>query len=328
MPRFLERDEAEREPPCDAVSRGTACATSGRSRLRDDRSSKACTEHGVHISRSCATGVPYRSLDVATVRTTARGEPFVEISQANPGLIRRDLLRAGRRRARRWRRCPSRELVAMSKRAAELFLTATLPLDRRRRSRRRREDYVEQLSATTGLPHVARAPQHGEDPRRAGAGGRGARPASRAASTSSCSTRASARPTGHAVSFFPRGRRAGRRAAEQLAGRALAVGAGHRAEDAAGPEAGQRRAVDAVPHDPGVHAAPACPPEAFGYYPADHAGGGEILRRCGRGMVFGDVGSTDALAQGDPRVEVHGPGYSKVVLGPDARRRLGAATST
>ena len=34
------------------------------------------------------------------------------------------------------------------------------------------------------------------------------------------------------------------------------------------------------------------PAEVFGYYPADHAGGNEILRSCGRGMVFGDVGST------------------------------------
>jgi acyl-CoA reductase-like NAD-dependent aldehyde dehydrogenase len=58
------------------------------------------------------------------------------------------------------------------------------------------------------------------------------------------------------------------------------------------------------------------PPEAFGYYPTDHAGGGEILRRCGRGMVFGDVGTT-ARWQNDPRVEVHGPGYSKLLLGPD-----------
>ena len=61
----------------------------------------------------------------------------------------------------------------------------------------------------------------------------------------------------------------------------------------------------------------ACPPTAFGFYPTDHAGAGEILRRCGRGMVFGDVASTRAW-QADPRVEVHGPGYSKVVLGPDA----------
>jgi acyl-CoA reductase-like NAD-dependent aldehyde dehydrogenase len=58
------------------------------------------------------------------------------------------------------------------------------------------------------------------------------------------------------------------------------------------------------------------PPEAFSFYPTDHAGGGEILRRCGRGMVFGDVASTRPW-QRDSRVEVHGPGYSKVVLGED-----------
>jgi acyl-CoA reductase-like NAD-dependent aldehyde dehydrogenase len=58
------------------------------------------------------------------------------------------------------------------------------------------------------------------------------------------------------------------------------------------------------------------PPHAFAYYPADHAGGNEILRQCGRGMVFGDVGSTRRWAA-DPRVEVHGPGFSKIVIGPD-----------
>jgi hypothetical protein len=55
----------------------------------------------------------------------------------------------------------------------------------------------------------------------------------------------------------------------------------------------------------------------FSYYPTDHAGGNEILRSCGRGMVFGDVGSTKRW-KSDPRVEVHGPGWSKVVIGPDA----------
>ena len=58
------------------------------------------------------------------------------------------------------------------------------------------------------------------------------------------------------------------------------------------------------------------PKEAFSLYPADHAGGGEILRRCGRGMVFGDVTSTKIWAN-DSRVEVHGPGYSKLILGDD-----------
>jgi acyl-CoA reductase-like NAD-dependent aldehyde dehydrogenase len=59
------------------------------------------------------------------------------------------------------------------------------------------------------------------------------------------------------------------------------------------------------------------PSEAFCYYPADHAGGGQILRQCERGIVFGDANSTK-LWQGDPRVEVHGPGYSKIIVGQDA----------
>jgi len=62
------------------------------------------------------------------------------------------------------------------------------------------------------------------------------------------------------------------------------------------------------------------PADAFGYYPTDHAGGNEILRSCGRGMVFGDVSSTRRW-KSDPRVEVHGPGYSKVVIGPDVADR-------
>jgi acyl-CoA reductase-like NAD-dependent aldehyde dehydrogenase len=37
-------------------------------------------------------------------------------------------------------------------------------------------------------------------------------------------------------------------------------------------------------------------------------------------MVFGDVGSTKRWKR-DPRVEVHGPGYSKVVIGPDLADR-------
>ena len=37
-------------------------------------------------------GQPYRSLDVARAPHHATGQPFVEISQANVGLIRRDLL--------------------------------------------------------------------------------------------------------------------------------------------------------------------------------------------------------------------------------------------
>ena len=59
-----------------------------------------------------------------------------------------------------------------------------------------------------------------------------------------------------------------------------------------------------------------CPPEAFGFYPTDHGGATEILLRCGRSMLFGG-GATVAPWLGDPRVEIHGPGQSKVIIGED-----------
>jgi acyl-CoA reductase-like NAD-dependent aldehyde dehydrogenase len=59
-----------------------------------------------------------------------------------------------------------------------------------------------------------------------------------------------------------------------------------------------------------------CPPEAFSYYPTDHAGAGEVVRRTGRSMFFGDVSAVGAY-EGDPRVELHGPGYSKILVGDD-----------
>ena len=58
------------------------------------------------------------------------------------------------------------------------------------------------------------------------------------------------------------------------------------------------------------------PGAALNYFPSDHAGAGEIVRRCGRSMFFGDVAAVGAFA-GDPRIELHGPGYSKVIFGAD-----------
>ena len=58
------------------------------------------------------------------------------------------------------------------------------------------------------------------------------------------------------------------------------------------------------------------PREAFCFYPSGHAGAGEIVRSTGRSMFFGDVGAVGTVA-GDPRVELHGPGYSKLFIGAD-----------
>ena len=59
-----------------------------------------------------------------------------------------------------------------------------------------------------------------------------------------------------------------------------------------------------------------CPREAFSFYPTDHEGSSVILERCGRVLLFGDEAVTKAWSH-DERVQIHGPGRSKVIVGPD-----------
>ena len=59
-----------------------------------------------------------------------------------------------------------------------------------------------------------------------------------------------------------------------------------------------------------------CPTEAFGFYPTDHEGAADILRLCERALIFGDKSTTDQYA-GNPGIQVHGPGFSKILIGDD-----------
>lgn len=59
------------------------------------------------------------------------------------------------------------------------------------------------------------------------------------------------------------------------------------------------------------------PPGAVGFYPSDHGGATQLLLAVDRAMIFGDA-STTRPWRDDRRVELHGPGYSKIILGPDA----------
>ena len=58
------------------------------------------------------------------------------------------------------------------------------------------------------------------------------------------------------------------------------------------------------------------PKEAFSFYPADHAGAGEILRTCGRGIMFGDAAST-SIWENDRVSKFMDPDSAKVVIGED-----------
>ncbi len=98
-------------------------------------------------------GRPYRSLAVQTVRDFRTEEPIAAISQANPGLIARDLAAAGASR-RTLAGLTSAELLAICARAADLFAEGRLPVDPDGSDGDLQgpEDYIRQLSATCGLP--------------------------------------------------------------------------------------------------------------------------------------------------------------------------------
>jgi acyl-CoA reductase-like NAD-dependent aldehyde dehydrogenase len=257
-------------------------------------------------------GVEYRSLDVSRVAHHRTRQPLVEVSQANAGLIRRDLLPERQAAARSaLAAMPVQRLLELSREAADRFLDGTLPIGGDQQTQ---QDYIEQVSATTGMPYVLVRRNMDKISAALSEMPRVLEGLTRGLDLTVLDSGATSR-----LSFYPR---------------AQALG------------------VVLPNNSPGVHAlwTPAialktplvlkpgsaepwtpyriaqafnsagCPPEAFSYYPCDHAGAGEIVRRCGRSMFFGDVSAVGAFA-GDPRIELHGPGYSKVLIGPDLAER-------
>ncbi len=246
-------------------------------------------------------GTPYKSADAAVVPHHRTRKPFVEISQANTGLISRDLLKQREARAA-LQRFTVAELVAMCKAAAPVFLDDTLPVGDAPQTP---GEYLEQLNATTGMPFVM-----------------GTRNMARVAAVlenMASILRGLSRGVDFEVfdrgSFFPRAQ-------------ALGVVLPNNSPGVHGlwlPSIALKtplvlRPGSAEPWTPyrliqalikvGV------PREAFCFYPSGHGGAGEIVRSTGRSMFFGDVGAVGTVA-GDPRVELHGPGYSKLFIGAD-----------
>lgn len=257
-------------------------------------------------------GAPYRSVDVATVPHYRTREAVAEVSQANAGLIARDL----RPRSQEAMQAPlaalrMSDLVALSARAAEHFTQDALPLGDETQTP---ADYVLQTSSTTGLPHVM--VRRNLEKIRGVMAHMGEILAGLTRGLDLSVLDAGMSESGPALSFVPRG---------------LTLG------------------IVLPSNSPGVHAlwTPAitlktalvlkpgsaepwtpyrliqaflragAPADAFGFYPSGHAAAAEVLRRCGRGMLFGDLGAVGSFKH-DPRVELHGPGYSKLMLGPDA----------
>ncbi len=258
-------------------------------------------------------GKPYKSVDVNKAYHYRTREQIAEISQANVGLIRRDLLQQAEMHAI-LQGFSTRELIAIAKKAAKHFGEDELPLGD---SMQTPDDIVKQISATTGSPNVM--------VRRNMEKVRGVLDSMETVLSGltrlpdlDMLDRGYGDIGGRALSFFPRGHSMGvilpsnSPGVHSLWAPAIALKTPLILKPGSSEPWTPYRIVQA-------YIKAGIPPEVFGYYSADHAGGGEILRQCGRGMLFGDVGAAKAWA-GDPRIEIHGPGYSKIVLADEGAK--------
>lgn len=58
------------------------------------------------------------------------------------------------------------------------------------------------------------------------------------------------------------------------------------------------------------------PAEAFCLYPGGHDVGSTLMSKCDRSMIFGSAQTVQQYS-GNPRVQAHGPGFSKILIGDD-----------
>jgi len=257
-------------------------------------------------------GQPYRSLDSVPVTDLHSRQTLAELSVVNAGILRRDLKRI-ETAFERLRALPVARLLAISRRAGALFLNETLPFGCDE-TPQRPQDYIELLSATSGLPHnMCRANMEkifkvcDEAPRTLKGLMRGL--------PHEVLERGLAEHDGVPLSFFP-------------AAKCLGVVLPSNSPGVHGlwaPAIAFKMPLFLKPggQEPWTpyrliqaFIAAGCPREAFGFYPTDHEGSTAIMQRCDRAMIFGDQWTVDRYA-GDPRVEVHGPGYSKIMIGAD-----------
>lgn len=246
-------------------------------------------------------GQPYYSLDVVRVVHHRTKEPFVEVSQANPGLIRRDLGKQDFPRSL-LQKFTTQELVNICARAAEYFTEDPA-------------DYISQVSATTGLPHVL-VERNMLKIKSMFANMESVLNGLTRGVDWELLDRGFGKFEGRALSFFPRTKSLGAVLPNNSPGvHSLWIPAFPlRIPLVLKPGSAEPwtpyRIIQSL-----IKAG--APREAFSFYPTDHAGASEILRNCGRSLLFGDSSTTSVWAD-DPRIEIHGPGYSKVIFGEDS----------
>ncbi|MDA1273750.1 MAG: aldehyde dehydrogenase family protein [Verrucomicrobia bacterium] len=256
-------------------------------------------------------GQPYESLEADRVIHFVTGETLAEVGQANPGLLAKDMRKAKRARDV-LREIPIRSLIEIMKKAGELYKDATLAMGDGQQSP---DDFARQQSASTGLPeHMCKANM-----------AKNHFVLSNMDRILDCLTR------GLDLEILTRG--------YGMESRGVVV-----SYQAQTPVLGM-----VLPsNSPGVHTLwlpvipmqiglvlkpgpqepwtpyrmaaaffeAGVPREAIGIYPGLGEMGAEVVARCRRTMIFGST-ETVKRYEGNPHVQVHGPGFSKVLIGDD-----------
>lgn len=256
-------------------------------------------------------GKPYQSLETQEVIHFDTGEPIAKIGQVNGGMVQMDLRKADQARAA-LRKVPTDQLLKMCSKAAELFEHATLPMGDGSQSV---DDFILQQSASTGLPeHMCRSNMkknsfvlanmekildaltrglplpilsagYGEE-------GRGVIVSYQAQTPILGAVLPNNSPGVHTL-WLP----------------AIALQVGLVLKPGSQEPWTPYRMVAAF-MEAGV------PREAFCLYPGGHDVGSTLLAKCPKSMIFGSAQTVQQHA-GNPRVQAHGPGFSKVLLGDD-----------
>jgi acyl-CoA reductase-like NAD-dependent aldehyde dehydrogenase len=261
-------------------------------------------------------GKAYESLDQSDVLHHRTGETIAKISQVNAGILRKDLTRMDTARAA-LKRFRVEELIEISARAGEQFLHATLPFGNKGHTQSP-EQYLETLSSTSGLPHVM--------VRRNMAKIHYALTHIKAVLNGltrglplEVIDRGYGQQSGAAVSYFPTTNALGlimpsnSPAVNSLWLPAIALKTPVIIKPGREEPWTPYRLIQAF-------IAAGAPAEAFGFYPTDHEGAGEVMRLCGRALIFGDAKTVEQY-RNSPRFSVHGPGFSKILIGDDEIER-------
>ncbi|MCA9167291.1 MAG: aldehyde dehydrogenase [Planctomycetales bacterium] len=256
-------------------------------------------------------GEPYESLEINEVLHFSTGEPIAKVSQANEGIIRRDMRNAQKARDI-LRKFSCGELIEMMKKAADLYESATLPLGNGTQSP---ADFVHQQSASTGLPeHMCHANM-----------GKNSFVLRNMDKILDCLTR------GLDLDILTKG--------YGIESRGVIVSYQAQAPVLAAVLPSNSPGVHTLwlpviplqfglvlkpgPQEPwtpyrmvSAFIEAGVPKEVFGLYPGEASAGAAVLASCQRAMIFGGTPTVERY-KGNPSVQAHGPGFSKILLGDD-----------